>query len=1747
MGDGLATAAGGGVSTDDTLEWRLFDATRLHDLVVRRRLAPDGERIVAYAVPHPDGDLAAARRWLTARGREEGHALSTLLLDRIPRTAGGEIDERALERLPVPDAVLLDAHERALRADLGLAGAAVRLEPAPPPPPPPPRGADDARRAGARPAHARGPTVALPADAPATLGEALAASARRHPAHGVIAYDEHGVATTLRYPELLARGLRVAGGLHERGIAPGERVLLQAPELADYFPALWGCLLAGARPVTLQAPTGYERRSATLDKLHAAWSSSGRPWIVAAGAAVAGLRRVETLYGDAAPRIADAGACAEATPLDAPLDGGEVALLQLSSGTTGRSKQIEIAHRAVPSLALACERDLGCAADHVSVNWLPLDHVVPLVFHHLRDVVLGATNVHAPTARVVAEPLRWLDLLERHGAQHTWSPNFGYRLVADALADAPPGRAWDLTRLRTFVNGGEQCTLPVIERFLAATARFGVQPGQMRLIWGMAELGTALTIKRFDAPGAVRRAGSGTFLSMGPPHPNSELRIVGDDGGELREGEIGRLLARSDRLTPGYLVDGVRQPVTDADGWFDTGDLGFLEDGELVITGRAKELIVINGANLFAHEVEDAVAGLPGIADGLVAACGVPDAARGTEALAVLYVAADDAPREQLEARIRAAAAGATGIAPMLVRAVSAERFARTTSGKVQRTLLRERLLAGELGPVPGDVDAGERAAACDAAFEPCWIPLRRAPRAPLLRPPTLVVRADGDDGDELLDELRRLGLVREHVELHAAAAEALDAAGSPPPGSVLFLASRVPDAAGRAATAPGARAYLALARALLARGFSGEVLSVSRGLHASDDAAAAPAASPLAALTDGLALGLSGEAAGIDAWHVDLPGSSPVQDARALHSAAATRRAERSVAWREGSLHVRRLRAHALPAGDAGEPLLAGRAVLATGGLGGLGRELLGELLADGAADARVLVVGRGALDAPAADASRAAFARLAARCGELRYRALAVEDEDALRGAVGEAERDWGVPITVALHCAGVYAERPLEALDAGAWAEQVAGRADGLINLARLLRERDGATLLVASSVLGEVGSAHSAAYIAASRFAETCTERLRREGLDVRCVSWSAWSGVGMRARIGLDAHVARRGMLALAPAAARALARRAYGRPGSVRAIGLDAAHPRVRGMLADGPVHPLERVVVELPAGANGAAPPLVRDPWGRPLAQRVVHARAASAPNADAPRGPEGEAVAAVFGALVDGPLPLERPFAELGLGSLELIRAHAELERRLDRAIDRTLLFELPTPRALAQRLAADAPEPRPAAAAAARERDELRDAVAIVGAALRLPGARTPEDYWRLLREGRCAVRRFEPAELLAAGVAADVVADPDFVPVTGALDDVERFAPEAFGMSVREASLTAPQQRLLLEVVHELLAVAGYEQQAQEAEVGVFAGTGMHLYGLNSYLVSTVLPGIQVRDPVLGIQVAVGNEPDFAASRIAFRLGLTGPAVGVQTACSTALSAVHLACRSLQAGDCDAAVAAAGAIHVPHPNGYLYREGSILSPSGSCRAFDARADGTVGGNGVAAVLLKPLARARADGDAIQAVIRGSAINNDGARKPGFTAPSVEGQRAVVGRALAAAGVRADELAYVQAHGTGTPIGDPIEVRALTRAFADDGARRRGACVLGSVKPNIGHLDSCAGLAGLIATLLALRHGEAPPQINYAAPNPALGLDDGPFRIVREPTPLVPSDGAPLRAGVSALGVGGTNVHVVLEQAR
>jgi len=446
--------------------------------------------------------------------------------------------------------------------------------------------------------------------------------------------------------------------------------------------------------------------------------------------------------------------------------------------------------------------------------------------------------------------------------------------------------------------------------------------------------------------------------------------------------------------------------------------------------------------------------------------------------------------------------------------------------------------------------------------------------------------------------------------------------------------------------------------------------------------------------------------------------------------------------------------------------------------------------------------------------------------------------------------------------------------------------------------------------------------------------------------------------------------------------------------------------------------------------------------------------------------------------------------------------------------------------------------APAGRAEAGAMSDGRDDLATAIAVVGMAGRFPGARDLAAFWRNLREGRESIRRVTPAELREAGVPAAVVADPDYVGARGVLDDAAAFDAAFFGYVPSDAEVMDPQHRVFLECAWAALEDAGYDPLAAPGLVAVFGGMSQSAY-------QAVIRALDPHEEKYGAYpVRLGTDKDYLTTRVSYKLNLRGPSLNVQTACSTSLVAIAQACQSLLAFQCDMALAGGVAVGMPLGAGHLHREGGIFSSDGRCRPFDARADGTVNGDGVGLVVLKRLADALADGDAIRAVVRGSAINNDGASRMSLAAPSPAGQAEAIATALAVAGVSPDTITYVEAHGTGTPLGDPIEIAGLTQAFRT-GTDRRGYCAIGSVKGNIGHTDTAAGVAGFIKTVLALEHAELPPSLHFVSPNPALGLDDTPFRVNATRTPWT-SDGTPRRAGVSGFGLGGTNAHVVLEEA-
>ncbi|MFF3345364.1 amino acid adenylation domain-containing protein [Streptomyces sp. NPDC002779] len=1291
----------------------------------------------------------------------------------------------------------------------------------------------------------RGPEPERDASDPPNAVEALLRAAESATDAGVVAVGADGSATRLSHPELLLRALRLLGGLRERGVGRGDVVVLCGLPLVDFFPAFWACVLGGMRPVAIAEPP--LPGSPARERLLHACALLDNPLVLTDGTGVEGVR------------VAGVRECATAAPAHEYVhpDGADVALLMLSSGSTGAPKAARLTHAGLADFAASSRRILDVRPEDTMVNWLPVDHSGAFLLYHLLAVFVGCDNVHAPTERVLADPLRWLDLMQEHRARHAWAPTFAYRLVADALgaADQDPGRSWDLSGLKTLVCGGEQITLPVMRGFLDATGAYGVREGHIVPAWGMAETVTAVTYGRLDRPGTVHRLlkrslggdlvradaaapedETVTFVAAGAPAHGVTLRIVDDRGDLAADGRIGRLQVHAPaRLTPGYVDD----PDADAAAfpagrdWLDTGDLAFLDAGQVVITGRRKDLIILNGHNVHAHEVEEAVSTVPGIRQGEVGACGVPDAERGTEELALFFVSRGAEEDVRIAREARAALYSRLRLTAAHVTPVPGEDFPRTPAGKVRRAALRERFLAERAGVGPGGL-SGPGAASGSGGLSGAGGSSR----------PAAAVGAGVESGPG--------------VESRPGAASG----SGVPSGSGVSSGSGVPSGSG-----------------------------VSSGSGA--------ASRPGTASGPGMASG-SGASSG---------SGGP--------------------SW------------SGVPSGP-------------------------GVAFRPGAASRLGAAAGPGVASGPGVESGPGAAPRSGAGSGP-----------GASSGSGGPS---WsGVP--------------------SGPGAASRPGTA-----------------------------------------------------------------SGPGMASGPGADSRSG------------------APSRPGAASGPGVASGSG--------------------IPGGSVAASRSAAASRPGVGVVARVV-----------------GEELGVLLGRAVDA----YTPFYELGLTSVLVVRLRARLEERLGVGIPQTVFFEHPTVAALAAHLG-DAPVDVPSAPVADAGGADRR--IAVVGMALRFPGADTVDRFWANLRDGVDSV-----------GVFGEITADR--VPVGGVLDGAEEFDAEFFGMSPKETGLTHPAHRLFLECCHRALEDGGYAATEPGTRIGVFAGSGMSLYGHQAPVEAGAAPD----DPATGMQSAIGRQPDFLATRVAYRLGLTGPAIGVQTACSTSLVAVHLAAQALLSGDTDLALAGAAAVHLPQESGYRPHPGSILSPTGRCRAFDADADGTVGGNGVAAVLLKRLDRALADGDTVHAVILGSAVNNDGAGKVGFTAPGVTGQVEVVRQALRRAGVPPETISYVEAHGTGTRLGDPVEFEALGRALGE-GAGRTVPCAVGSVKPNIGHLDSCAGMAGLIKTVLMLRHRTLVPTLHLTRPNPELRAPA--LTLATELRPWQVTDGTPRRAGVSALGVGGTNAHVVLEEA-
>ncbi|MBT3166509.1 amino acid adenylation domain-containing protein [Streptomyces sp. Vc74B-19] len=1252
----------------------------------------------------------------------------------LPRAEDGTVDRAALRALPAVDTTAARDWRERLAQLPGVTTVDVSVEHAPEEldrrhtglPDRSAAAAPAARAAEASgvPAVSEGPDLAEPSVP--SWAEAL----RRAAARGrgdIVHVHADGSEHRRTYASLVPEASRVLAGLRRAGLRPGDQVILQCDVTEDFLAVLWGCVLGGFVAVPLTVPASYGTPSAALTKLEGIWRMLGRPWIVCSAGREAGLRAVAARQDWPGPRITTADALREA-PEDHdwhPAGPDDLLLMLMTSGSTGLPKAVRLTHRNVLTRSAATEQMNGLGADDVSLNWIPLDHVTGVVMFHLRDVYLGCRQVHAPTSWILQDPLRWMDLADRHRVTVTWAPNFAFGLLAEQ-AHRFTGRAWDLSPMRLVMNAGEAVVASAARTFLHTLQPFGLPQDVMHPGWGMSETCSVVTDAVLPAEPVP---GEGTFVSCGRPYPGFAMRIVDERGTVLTEGEAGRFQVRGTSVTGGYHDNPAAnaEAFTD-DGWFDTGDLAFLRDGELHITGRAKDVIIVNGVNHYSHEIEACVEELPYAERSFTAAVAVrTDPSSPTDELALFLHLTPEATADPARA-LREIAGKVTreiGVSPSFLIPVARDAVPKTEIGKIQRTRLRKGFEAGDFDDEVRRTQLllGTAATVPDWFLRPVWQRAERVGTRPTASGRHTLVLAGGDPqagalAQRLADALRTAGglctVVGEgpsYTRTDAAhyrvrLAEESDYAAllgqleqdHRPVDAVLHLDGFRAGSPAAPDDTTGAERLLAFVRALIAR--PGRQRPVDL-VHVSAGAQAVRPGdhpSPPHALAGALLKSLAEECGWLRTRHLDLPPDDGTDPLALLTAETAAGADGADVAYRDGLRYERRLAS--LPdSPPRTEPPAPDGFTLLTGGLGGVGTEIAAHLLRT--PGTRLLVLGR----TPEDEAD--ALTRLRER-GEVRYARADVTDEARVRAAVEAATEAWGVPLVSVLHLAGTLVERPVGELDAPTWRRALEAKVRGAWILHRLTADHPVTSFVTFSSVNGFFGGAMNAAYAAANAYLDALAGYRRGLGLPAQSLAWSMWRERGMSRGYGLTALTEARGYRLLdVPAALRSFdLARTLDEPHLL--IGADRTAPWVRSHVV-APVRQTRRLAARvglrdgtdlgaLYRAVTGSAHAAGLSDEGWTLRSAGTSARPDETATEDGLRRLESRLAEVWCDVLGRDRVGLDDNFFDLGGNSLLLVTAQTAVNRAFDSELSVVDLFAHPTVRDLARHLSATGAGPVP-----------------------------------------------------------------------------------------------------------------------------------------------------------------------------------------------------------------------------------------------------------------------------------------------------------------------------------------------------------------------------------------------------------------------------------------------------------------
>lgn len=1293
-----------------------------------RLRADSGAELVAWVVPR----LGVEAVLPAALWQDLPQALrpqSLLAVSNLPLSRAGEIDEAALDALGAPDELAAARWEQRLGRTPGVSAAAVLTLPLPPTPrgfwslpekaevPLAPAEGLPGPTGQQGPLESHGP--ALPALSWPSLGAALVACADAEPGHGVHFLDAEG-ARFLPYPALLDAALRMLGGLRADGAQAGDPVLLLLNDQQSFLTGFWACVLGGLVPVPVAVPPSWEPDHAAVQRIINVWQLLEQPRVLAGSAEASGLATLACAFA-----VSVAEHCAQA-PREAewhPAQADDPALMLLTSGSTGTPKAVIQTHRTVLSRCEMARLHHGLHRGTVSLNWLPLDHVGAIVMFHVRDVTLQCRQLHAPTELVIAAPLRWLDWMEAWKVNVTWAPNFAFALINAQAADIAQ-RHWDLSSVKVIVNAGEAIVPATARRFLALLGTHGLSETAMCPEWGMSETCSAVVGSRqFTLAGS---SDADAFADLGRPLAGTSLRIVDAQPSRSGTPPIGRLQVRGPSVTPGYFRNeaAMRESFTD-DGWFDTGDLGYLQEGRLTLTGRGKDCIIINGVNLYSHEVEAIVETLDGVAVSYTAACAHRPAGADTDEMVVFFVPAEHTPVLALGQRIRAEITRRLGVSPRHLVPVTRDEIPKTAIGKIQRAQLQHRFKAGDFSQrtlARGDITAspdGLPDSLPDGLAAPRW--LRAEAHAPLpLQGPWLLVGGSAAMRSRMTETLL------------AAGATVVDQAESVPSiqDSTLACTEHLlwldlePGANADPVDTVGQvlGAAQALADRLLARPDTAPPLQwlvLTRGVAPIE---LQPTQLAHAALPAWLA-SVGAEHPGLRTRVIDL-------DSQA-HSSESTPSGQMAwllddgeplVAWRRGKRWVPRMEP-VTPKSVAVRPwrFEQGSTWLMAGGLGGVGQAVAQRLSKD--CGIQWLIAGR---RPPSHPEVVQALARLQSEGVASQYLSVDISDSADLTRQVAEAlgsRRLAGViqaaaDGSLAAQWAGDPSTSPAQAQINQQFKAKVAGS----LGLAALLQSHPGAAFVGFSSVTATFGAATLAGYAAANAFLSALCVDLQRQGHPASALEWSMWASLGLSAGApealrertlaqGYDVLTARQGGDALLIAASLGLPRllvgirpqhpawRARGAGPSTLLCGLSAfvvAPEKLPLPQAERDKRTLQASLARLPELPQ-------RDGQIDRAALAALHGGSArSGPPREAPQTDWQHRVHAVWSELLGLPaISIHDNFFEIGGHSMLLTRARARLSALAGRELPMVDLFRQSSIARLAQYLEQGEPEPAPAAA--------------------------------------------------------------------------------------------------------------------------------------------------------------------------------------------------------------------------------------------------------------------------------------------------------------------------------------------------------------------------------------------------------------------------------------------------------------